>query len=357
MKLVTIIGARPQFIKAAVLSRKLLNEPDFEETVIHTGQHYDKDMSDNFFQELQIPPPAYNLGINNLPAPLMTGSMLEAIQPLLVSEAPDMVVVYGDTNSTLAGALAAKKLLVPIAHIEAGLRSGDMKMPEELNRLITDRISDLLFCPTETAVENLKKESFEQAAIHLTGDIMLDASLMFAGESKRPAEMTEGPFALCTFHRHQLIASPEKVKTLLNHLIALNKEIPVMLVAHPRTKQVVSAMQIDLPFSIFPPLSYLEMLHVIKEASLVITDSGGLQKEAYFFKKPCITIRHNTEWKELVNAGVNVLAGDDGAGMSEAYQKLGMVKPDFSQPFYGDGNAAGKIIDIIRQFIIQRKAE
>jgi UDP-GlcNAc3NAcA epimerase len=357
MKLVTIIGARPQFIKAAVLSRRLLSEPDFEETVIHTGQHYDKEMSDNFFQELQIPSPAYNLGINNLPPPLMTGKMLEAIEPLLLSESPDMVVVYGDTNSTLAGALAARKLMLPVAHIEAGLRSGDMKMPEELNRLITDRVSDLLFCSTETAVLNLKHEAFEQSAIHFTGDIMLDAALMFAAESKTPDMMIKSRFALCTFHRQQLIESPEKVKTLLNHLISLNKEIPVILVAHPRTRQVISALHLDLPIIITPPLSYLEMLHVVKEASLVITDSGGLQKEAYFFKKPCITIRHNTEWKELVDAGVNVLAGDDGSGILDAYRKFELMKPDFSQPFYGDGNAARKIIDTIRQFINQRKAE
>ena len=357
MKLVTIIGARPQFIKAAVLSRRLLHEQDFEETVIHTGQHYDKDMSDNIFRELQIPSPAYNLGINNLPPPLMTGRMLEAIIPLLVSEAPDMVVVYGDTNSTLAGALAAKNLLLPIAHIEAGLRSGDMKMPEELNRLITDRISDLLFCPTETAVTNLRHESFGQTAIHLTGDIMFDASLMFAEVSKKPVAMIDGAFALCTFHRQQLLESPEKVRSLLSHLIALNKEVPVILVAHPRTKQVINEIQIDLPFSTSPPLTYLEMLHLVKEAEVIITDSGWLQKEAYFFKKPCVTIRHTTEWKELVEAGVNVLAGDDGSGILDAYRKFQTMESDFSQPFYGDGNAAGRIIDTIRQFIKERKAE
>lgn len=352
MKLVTIIGARPQFIKAAVLTRRLLHEPDFEETVIHTGQHYDKDMSENFFQELRIPLPAYNLGINNLPPPAMTASMLEAIEPLLVAEAPDMVVVYGDTNSTLAGALAAKKLLLPIAHIEAGLRSGDMKMPEELNRVITDRISDLLFCPTEIAVTNLKQEAFEQSAIHLTGDIMLDAALTFATESKVPAVMIEGAFALCTFHRQQLIESPEKVKRLLDRLMALNKEIPLLLVAHPRTKQVITGLGVDIPFSISSPLTYLEMLHVVKESSLVITDSGGLQKEAYFFKKPCITIRHNTEWKELVNAGVNMLAGDDGYGILDAYRKFEMIKPDFSQPSCPDFVQASALLFI---FIIWLK--
>src|SRR5687767_4313611 len=187
MKLVTIVGARPQFIKAAVLSRKLQAEADFEQVIVHTGQHYDKEMSGNFFDELKIPAPAYNLGVSNLTPSLMTGKIIEAVEPVLLKEAPDMVIVYGDTNSTLAGALTAKKLQIPIAHIEAGLRSGDMDMPEELNRLITDRISDLLFCPTAISVQNLQQEAFEKQSIYYVGDIMLDAAMMFSPESKAPA--------------------------------------------------------------------------------------------------------------------------------------------------------------------------
>jgi UDP-GlcNAc3NAcA epimerase len=354
MKLVTIVGARPQFIKAAVLSRRLQVEPDFAEVIIHTGQHYDKAMSANFFDELKIPSPAYNLHINNLPPSLMTGKMIEAIEPALVKEMPDMVLVYGDTNSTLAGALAAKKLEIPIAHVEAGLRSGDMNMPEEVNRLITDRISDLLFCPTATAVENLYQEAFDKQSIHLVGDIMFDAALMFSSYGKRPAIGISYPYALCTVHRLQLVQSKEKLAQLLKTLAELNKELPVLLVSHPRTKQVIDEMNLRLPFTVSPPLSYLEMIHVIRESSCIVTDSGGLQKEAYFFKKPCITVRENTEWKELVDAGVNQLAGDDGRDILAAYRALTSKPLDFSEQYYGDGNAAGSIIDIIRKFLKER---
>jgi UDP-GlcNAc3NAcA epimerase len=355
MKLVTIVGARPQFIKAAVLSRKLQAATDFDEVIIHTGQHYDKEMSGNFFEELKIPAPAYNLGINNLTPARMTGQMIEALEPVLVNEIPDMVIVYGDTNSTLAGALTAKKLQIPIAHIEAGLRSGDMDMPEEVNRVITDRISDLLFCPTVVAVENLHQEAFEKQSIYHVGDIMLDAALMFAPESKAPATDIRKPYALCTFHRQQLVESKKRLQRLLKEIILLNEKLPVLLVAHPRTKQVIAALHLRLPFMVIEPLSYLEMIHVIKESSCIITDSGGLQKEAYFFRKPCITIRENTEWKELLGAGVNKLAGDDGRNILSAYHELTSMQLDFSLKYYGDGNAAALIIDIIRKFLNERQ--
>jgi UDP-GlcNAc3NAcA epimerase len=356
MKIVTIVGARPQFIKAAVLTRKLAQENDFHEVMIHTGQHYDKEMSADFFSELKIPEPAYNLGINNLSHAAMTGRMLEAIEPLLIKENPQLLVVYGDTNSTLAGALAAKKLQIPVAHIEAGLRSGDMKMPEEINRLITDRISDLLFCPTAAAVENLLKESFFSENIFLSGDIMYDASVMFAQESDKQEPVYHAPYALCTFHRQELIQSRDKLASVLNALALLNKEIPVILVTHPRTKAAINALGIALAFRVDAPLSYLQMASALKHCSFVITDSGGLQKEAYFFQKRCITVRENTEWKELVDAGVNFLAGDDGSNILSLYKKIKTTEGDFSKPLYGDGHASTFIINTIRQFLTQRQA-
>jgi UDP-GlcNAc3NAcA epimerase len=346
MKIVTIVGARPQFIKAAMLSRSIRNNPALQEVMIHTGQHFDANMSDIFFQQLGIPLPQYNLEINGLGHAAMTGRMMEKIEEILVSEKPVVVVVFGDTNSTMAGALAAKKLKIPVAHIEAGLRSFDMTMPEEINRVVTDKISDLLFCPTETAMQNLSAEGIPNthASKFLVGDIMYDCSLYFAEQVNNAPLPFQPPYVICTLHRQEIIESLDGLKNTLDALSSLHKEIPVVLVTHPRTNEAIEAICYHLPFHVSAPLGYFDMLQAVKNAECVITDSGGLQKEAYFLKKPCITLRKHTEWKELVEAGVNVLAVEPDKVIPLYHAFIGK-KLNFNACFFGDGQAADKIVD------------
>lgn len=349
MKIVTIIGARPQFIKAAVVSRAIAETENLEEIIVHTGQHFDSNMSDVFFEEMAIPRPQYNLNINGLGHGAMTGQMLEKIEEVLLKEKPDWVLVYGDTNSTLAGALAAKKLHIKVAHVEAGLRSFNMDMPEEINRILTDRISDILFCPTDTAVSNLEKEGYEniKCEISQVGDVMQDAAIFYSQKARKPETDIPSEFALCTVHRAENTDSPERLSNIFAALEEISKEIPVVLPLHPRTKAKLTAAEYDFQNSniiFIAPVGYLEMVWLLSNCNFVLTDSGGLQKEAYFFSKPCITMRDETEWVELVNNGFNELVGAQKDKItSAALASDKSTKMDFSKRLYGNGDA-GKVI-------------
>lgn len=356
MKIVTVIGARPQFIKAAVVSRAIAAHKDIKEVIVHTGQHFDANMSDIFFEEMCIPKPDYNLNVNGLGHGAMTGQMLEKIEVVLLQEKPDWVLVYGDTNSTIAGALAAKKLHIKVAHVEAGLRSFNMDMPEEINRILTDRISDILFCPTETAVNNLKKEGYENINCRIVrnGDVMQDAALFYAGRAERPKADIPEDFVLCSVHRAENTDDPERLRNIFSALEEISKTCRVVLPLHPRTKGKLSAIGYDTNNShilFIEPVGYLEMVWMLKHCRLVMTDSGGLQKEAYFFDKYCITLRDETEWVELVKYGYNFLAGDDKGKIISLYNHIS-DKNNIEQktPLYGNGNAGDLIVETLRNY-------
>ena len=348
-KIVTIVGARPQFVKAAVLSRLIQNEDTIEEILVHTGQHYDASMSDVFFEKMEIPKPRYNLNISSLTHGAMTGRMLEKIEEVLVKEKPDMVLVYGDTNSTLAGALAAQKMHIPLAHVEAGLRSFDMNMPEEVNRIITDRLASVLFVPTYNAIKNLQKEGYDnfECKIILSGDIMQDAALYYAEKSGEKANLRNDipeKFILCTLHRAENTDNYQRLKNIVESLNEINKEIPIVLPLHPRTKKMLEASDLKLDVFLLEPVGYFEMIELLKKCSLVMTDSGGLQKEAYFFKKPCLTLRDQTEWTELVQHGFNKIAGAGKKQIIKGYREMLNAAPDYSKKLYGGGKAGEKIL-------------
>ncbi|MDE5876027.1 MAG: UDP-N-acetylglucosamine 2-epimerase (non-hydrolyzing) [Muribaculaceae bacterium] len=354
MKIVTVIGARPQFIKAAVVNRAIAQTNGIEEVIVHTGQHFDTNMSDVFFEEMAIPKPQYNLNINGLGHGAMTGQMLEKIEEVLIKEKPDWVLVYGDTNSTIAGALAAKKLHIKVAHVEAGLRSFNIDMPEEINRILTDRISDILFCPTTTAVNNLKKEGYENidCQIKETGDVMQDAALFYAEKAKKPTVEIPNAFALCTVHRAENTDNPTRLRNIFSALEAISKKTPVVLPLHPRTKAKLTAIGYDFENSaihFISPVGYLEMVWLLSNCKFVLTDSGGLQKEAYFFSKPCITMRDETEWVELVENGFNKLAGADTERIIELAQQVSNnLNLDFTLRLYGNGDAGEMIIKCLK---------
>jgi UDP-GlcNAc3NAcA epimerase len=355
MKVVTIIGARPQFVKAATVSREL-KKSGIEELLVHTGQHYDHNMSQVFFDEMEIPHPHYNLEISGLNHGAMTGRMLEKIEEVLLKEKPDYVLVYGDTNSTLAGALAAVKLHIPVAHVEAGLRSFEMKMPEEVNRILTDRISKILFCPTQTAINNLKLEGFDNfdCKVVLAGDVMFDAVNYYQSKIETHAtviqtQQLEGkPFVLATLHRAENTNDPIRLKSICEAFNEINQEANIVLPLHPRTKAFLESNHIPLHAHIIEPVGYFDMLALLKNCQLVMTDSGGLQKEAYFFGKFCITLRDQTEWVELVEAGANVIAGATKenivAQFKANYQRPIKVK----EGLYGDGHAAATMVSYLR---------
>lgn len=346
-RITTVVGARPQFVKAAVVSRAL-EKFGLEEVIVHTGQHYDANMSALFFEEMQIPLPKYNLEISNLNHGAMTGRMLEGIENILVAEKPDMVLVYGDTNSTLAGALAASKLHIPVAHVEAGLRSFNNRMPEEINRILTDRIASVLFCPTATAVENLRKEGFENFDCQVVncGDVMQDAAFFYARISDSRSnilqrlELDQQSFVLATIHRQENTDDPLKLKDIFEALEKISASARVVLPIHPRTWKIMVEARIKPSFDLIEPVGYLDMIQLLKKSELVLTDSGGLQKEAYFFKKYCITLRDETEWTELTTNGYNLLAGNEQSKILDAYHKLRSKSPDFSGDLYGNGQAA-----------------
>lgn len=363
MKIITIVGARPQFIKAAAVSRAIKeynhdNNGKINELIVHTGQHYDVNMSDIFFEEMDIPKPDYNLEINGLSHGAMTGRMLEEIEKVLLIEKPDAVLVYGDTNSTLAGALAAAKLHIPVAHVEAGLRSFNMKMPEEINRILTDRVSTWLFCPTETAVQNLRDEGFfnlknepgplnnDQTRIINAGDVMLDAAIFYESRSRKPDIDLPAGYILATIHRAENTDSAGNIEKIVSIFNRVAETEPVIIPLHPRTKGIITknGLEFSSRVHVIDPVGYLEMVYLISNSSMIMTDSGGLQKEAYFFKKPCLTLRTETEWVELVENHVNTVTGLDLEKILEAYSLYKTCKPDFSMNLYGNGKSSRLII-------------
>jgi len=353
MKVLSIVGARPQFIKAAVVSSQLMAK-GINEVILHTGQHFDDNMSQIFFSEMDIPEPRYNLEIHGLSHGAMTGKMLEGIETAILNEKPDMLLVYGDTNSTIAGALAAQKLHVAVAHVEAGLRSFNMKMPEEVNRILTDRISNLLFCPTDTAVENLKREGFDNfpCAVYKTGDVMQDAALYFGSISSSKSDIINRleirqSFVLATVHRQENTDDPQRLTQIINALNLINREQRVIVPLHPRTAKFIKELKLDVNFTVIPPVGYFDMVELLKNCSLVLTDSGGVQKEAFFFHKCCVTLRRETEWTELVKGGFNMLGSSDSEFILIAYNEMINHNPDFNVDLYGKGKASERIAEIL----------
>lgn len=356
MRIVTIVGARPQFIKAAAVSREIKKHSSIEEVIIHTGQHYDMNMSDVFFSEMEIPKPKLNLDINGLSHGAMTGQMLDKIETALTDLKPDWVLIYGDTNSTLAGALAAKKLHQKVAHVEAGLRSFNMKMPEEINRILSDRISDVLFCPTDAAVANLKKEGFENFPVKIVrcGDVMQDAAIYYSKTSEQRSKVISqlglNEFVLCTLHREENTNDRNVLSRLVNVLNKVNAQIPVVLPLHPRTRKILANSGLKLNVTIIDPVGYFDIIELLKHCKLVMTDSGGLQKEAFFFKKFCVTLREQTEWIELVENGFNKVAGSDEKLILDSFSYFLNAQADFNINLYGNGNASAVIVESLMNY-------
>ena len=384
MKLVTIIGARPQIIKAAALSRAIKTHyaDRIQEIIVHTGQHYDDNMSQVFFDELGIPHPDYNLHVGSASHGVQTARMTEGIEEILLKEKPDFIVLYGDTNSTLAGAVAAAKIHIPVVHIEAGLRSFNKAMPEEINRIVCDHCSTLLFTPTKAGLENLKREGFpidesgvstgstaatptiDNPKVYHCGDIMYDNSLHFANVAKEKTNIIQRLgldgklFILATIHRDSNTDHPERLNAIFRTLVQLSKETQVVLPLHPRTaklmktnldeslqKQISSCQNIQ----ILPPISFLEMIALERHAQLIMTDSGGVQKEAYFFKKPGIILRPETEWVEIVETGNAILADADQTRIMQAWQHFKDNPPTTFPEIFGDGHAAEFMLDKMLQ--------
>jgi len=355
-KIVTILGARPQFVKAAVLSRIISNHNEIEEVIVHTGQHYDANMSAIFFDEMEIPKPKYNLHINGLNHGAMTGQMMEEIERVLEKEKPDAVIVFGDTNSTIAGALTAKKLQIKVVHIEAGLRSFNMKMPEEINRILTDRISDLLLCPTDTAIDNLKKEGFDNFPISVvkSGDIMKDAVSYYSQTSAEKSSiildlnLKSNEFVLATIHRQENTDDISKLKSIFEGLERISENKLVVIPIHPRTRKILKNKGLKYDLKFIDPIGYFDMLELLKHCNLVITDSGGLQKEAYFNKKHCIIVREETEWIELVSNRFAKIVGSDSDKMEQAFISFQKLNLDFSMNLYGENNGATIYSEIVK---------
>lgn len=389
MKILTIFGARPQFIKAALVSRALRDQ-GLTEVLVHTDQHYDFNMSDVFFRELDIPAPDYHLGIRSGGHGEQTGRMLMELEKVMHQEAPDLALVYGDTNSTLAGALTAAKLHVPLAHVEAGLRSYNKAMPEEVNRILTDHCSDILFCPTDTAVANLQREGFarlvnstgQAAEVHAcrrgadsrplvlqVGDVMYDIALAAknlvkqSGADKRLLEqhaLEPGGYILATIHRADNTDDPNNLMNIVEALAEIaSAGQPVFFPVHPRTRKALA--QFDLlsrlqgqPIGVSEPVSYLEMVTLESNAALILTDSGGVQKEAYFYRVPCVTARKETEWTELIELGWNRLAGSEKASILRAVQDMLAESPANRtwRGVYGNGNASKEIAGVLKSYAV-----
>ena len=382
MKLLTVVGARPQFVKAAAVSRAVAAHnaregAEVREVLVHTGQHYDHNMSDVFFEELGIPRPDYFLGVHGLTHGAMTGQMLEKVEAVMADERPDAVLVYGDTNSTLAGALAAAKLKVPVAHVEAGLRSFNRAMPEETNRVLTDHAASILFCPTETAMERLETEgvrrflrpgpglapveavpSADDPLAVYSGDVMFDVVRHYAGLAEDGGALVRGlglrarEYALATVHRAENTDSSERLGELFRGLFLVAQDRPVVLPLHPRTRgRLADAGLLDEVLArlvVTEPLGYLDMLRLQKDAALVLTDSGGLQKEAFFHRVPCVTLRTETEWVELVELGVNELAWDSARTIRDAAARCAAVPAEaFDAAPYGRGDSAECIVGLL----------
>jgi UDP-N-acetylglucosamine 2-epimerase len=392
MKIVTIVGARPQFIKAATVSRatqgfnkkgsssiRRASKRRIKEILVHTGQHYDYLMDEVFFEELELPKPDYHLGVGSGSHGRQTGMMLERIEGVLQKEKPELVMVYGDTNSTLAGALAAAKLNIPVAHVEAGLRSFNRAMPEEINRLLTDHLSTFLFCPTQQAVRNLLKEGIKdggEKVVKKAGDVMYDSILYYSELAKKrltilkdlglitpnsvraihelPVPQTPN-YYLATLHRAENTDNPQRLKSILKALNEIGKNTPVILPLHPRTKKMMNTYHL-LPeakwIKLIDPVSYLDMLTLEKNAKAILTDSGGVQKEAYWFKVPCFTLREETEWVETVESGWNILVGTETERIVEEVSRKKKGEPPQKQTF-GDGRASEKIVQIVSRYFFQ----
>jgi UDP-GlcNAc3NAcA epimerase len=354
LRIVTVIGNRPQFVKAAAVSRRM-RDRGHEEHIVHTGQHYDDELSRVFFEELAIPDPDRQLGVGSAPAAVQTARMLEALEPVLAEWAPDVVMVYGDTNSTLAGALAAAQAHIPVAHVESGMRSFDRSMPEELNRVLVDHASDLLLCPTDTAVENLRREGIERG-VHLVGDVMADVALAMAPRARTETladlGVEPGGYLLVTAHRAGNVDDPERLRLLVDLLVAL--PLPAVFPVHPRTRARLEATgELDRlaahdALRLTPPLGYLDLLALAAGARAVVTDSGGLQKEAYLLGVPCVTLRDTTEWVETVDVGWNVLVDLDREAALAAVQR---PPPDGPRPeLYGGGHAGERVCDVLDSY-------
>ena len=363
MKIVTVIGARPQFIKAAVVSHALQDHGDVQEILIHTGQHYDVNMSKIFFDELGIPEPHYNLGIGSDSHGMQTARMLQGIEELLCKERPDWLLVYGDTNSTLAGALAGAKLQIPVVHVEAGLRSFNRRMPEEINRIVTDRVSEILFAPTEEAVRNLCQEGMSKEQIHLVGDVMYDATLRFGSKAEKSSSILQSlalnskEYILVTAHRAETTDSPIRLRNLVQGLCAAARGFPIVWPLHPRMKAALQRLslldEMSKATKLIEPLGYLDMVMLEKHARCIATDSGGVQKEAFFHRVPCATLRDETEWVELVHFGWNKLVPPIDAavvakGLTDAVTGHG-YQCEHAPELYGGGHAAPRIVDILKR--------
>ena len=353
MKILTIVGARPQFIKAAMLSRSLSQRKELHEILVHTGQHYDEGMSEVFFKELKIPTPDYNLEVGSGMHGEQTGRMLEGLEKVIHNERPDWVVVHGDTNSTLAGTLAAAKLKVPVAHVEAGLRSFNRAMPEEINRLVADQLATLLFTPTDTAVQNLVQEGISGERVREVGDVMYDAVLHFGERALNESavlerlQLEEKGYLLATIHRAENTDRPECLRAIAEALESVHRELPVVWPMHPRTNKALAEQALDPEVQIIDPVGYLDMQRLEQSAAVILTDSGGIQKEACFHQVPCVTVREETEWVELVEGGWNRLAkpSDSYAIQQAVIQAQASILPGNSDFPYGDGFAAEKIVD------------
>ncbi|WP_418502606.1 non-hydrolyzing UDP-N-acetylglucosamine 2-epimerase [Flagellimonas sp.] len=361
MKLLTIVGARPQFVKAAVVSRALVLDAEIEEVIVHTGQHYDQNLSDVFFKELNIPRPNILLGVGSGSHGVQTGRMLEKLDPILLSEKPDCVLVYGDTNSTLAGALAAAKLHIPVAHVEAGLRSYNRRMPEELNRVTTDHLSNFLFAPTRVAVDNLSKEGIDVSRVYQVGDVMYDAAQHYGVLVSDRVEALEAGFALATIHRAENTDDPVRLHNIVTMLAALAKKMRVIMPLHPRTAACLElypgTRALLTQLEIVEPLGYLDMVAHERACSAILTDSGGVQKEAFFHGKPCVIFRDETEWPELLEVGSHALLPPHSTG--DLFNLIGKLKDslpikslDGRMSLYGDGNAGGLIAKTLRGCLV-----
>ena len=353
MKILQIIGARPQFVKAAVVTRSI-QQKGLETVIVHTGQHYDYNMSDIFFEELELPTPKYNLGIGACGHGAMTGRMMEKIEELLIEEKPDWVMVYGDTNSTLAGAISAAKLHIPVAHVEAGLRSFNREMPEELNRLLTDHCSDLLLVPNQSAAAHLHQEGISPSKICECGDVMYDASLYYRKKVNgsmdllTPLGLNSKEYALVTVHRAENTDEDERLHSIVDSLIDLTKTLPVLVPLHPRTRAALTRIgrleEVESSLHVIDPVGYLEMVYLENHAKLIVTDSGGVQKEAYFFQVPCVILRDQTEWVELVDEGYHRLLKVGKEDLVEACQQLLGATFKWDRALYGKGDAGDRMI-------------
>lgn len=359
-KIISVIGARPQFIKAVMISRELRKYQEYNECLVHTGQHYDHNMSDIFLQDLNMEKPDFFLNVGSKPHGEQTALMLNKLEKIFIQEQPDYLLVYGDTNSTLAAALAASKLHLPIAHIESGLRSFNRKMPEEINRVITDHLSSLLFCPTTTAVENAKREGISEDKLFLVGDVMFDAALYYTKTSDEKntiltaLKIEKKSYLLVTIHRAENTDDPIKLKRLMRSFLTLAKKYTLVLPLHPRTRGALEKQGLlhTLPpsFLIIEPVGYLAMSQLEKNASLIITDSGGVQKEAYFYQVPCITVRDQTEWPELIHTKWNTLCASQDFDLLPDYVAKSIQKCGDESTLYGHGDAAAKIVKYLYNF-------